>query len=595
MSCNTCNNNSSEDNSPLPSGSSSPDAVPTAAPVTQTTCTTKTVNTVCSTIKDECHDCAPSLNPFARIKLKNAFAMPACEQEVEAIFEEDIANLMVGLTLYAVDATQKTIRLKITKLTPNNKVTLKNICSSCCASSKPVGETIIAETYFAWGLPDCCSPSNSSDSSDCLIGTFFFPNSGATAAANVANSNNFVMGGLYSLGGFIWKVSARVTSTQILLENPAPGNGSTTGGFIEGGCDGECVYPITPISEASECDDAAVSAVTLIGCTTAGKKKLTGTAACGLVQFDKAAGTFSVADLLGGSTVTGPHYIQWDKDNPCNSKLVSAPDLLGAACSTITEPLFLTPANASNEYEITVANTSAFTVSAPNNIVTLSSRQFTVTAIVSSGTPGKIRLMPRFTVTVSETILADSQICVVEGCQPFPSTQWPFGCALDSNGERVFCASDGLRTSPAKSSSIGVQFFTFPADIGGIEAVGTYPQANTAVAISNPSSCHNAVVYGQIEYTNEFILDDDGNWVCETLYDLDVAAATLRDSFNIQSQNGQRRIDVRMVTSFAFGLTAGQTRTLNIVPRFRCTNSSANNNLIWGDCSGLVTWHVTNT
>jgi hypothetical protein len=521
--------------------------------------------------------------------------MPACEQEVEAIFEEDIANLMVGLTLYAVDATQKTIRLKITKLTPNNKVTLKNICSSCCASSKPVGETIIAETYFAWGLPDCCSPSNSSDSSDCLIGTFFFPNSGATAAANVANSNNFVMGGLYSLGGFIWKVSARVTSTQILLENPAPGNGSTTGGFIEGGCDGECVYPITPISEASECDDAAVSAVTLIGCTTAGKKKLTGTAACGLVQFDKAAGTFSVADLLGGSTVTGPHYIQWDKDNPCNSKLVSAPDLLGAACSTITEPLFLTPANASNEYEITVANTSAFTVSAPNNIVTLSSRQFTVTAIVSSGTPGKIRLMPRFTVTVSETILADSQICVVEGCQPFPSTQWPFGCALDSNGERVFCASDGLRTSPAKSSSIGVQFFTFPADIGGIEAVGTYPQANTAVAISNPSSCHNAVVYGQIEYTNEFILDDDGNWVCETLYDLDVAAATLRDSFNIQSQNGQRRIDVRMVTSFAFGLTAGQTRTLNIVPRFRCTNSSANNNLIWGDCSGLVTWHVTNT
>jgi hypothetical protein len=602
MGCKDCgDNHSNDDVTILPSGSNTPDAKPACVhtettETTETTkCTIKHPNKICSTIKDECHDCAPAPIPFARIKLLNAIAMPDCNQDVEAVFEEDITNLMVGLSLYAVDPTQRQIRLKIVGLTPDHKLTLRNICSSCCNSTKPVGETILAGTYFSWGIPDCCSPANSSDSSDCLIGTFFFPNSGATAAANVANSNNFVLGGLYSLGGFIWKVTARVTSTQILLENPAPGNGSTAGGFIEGGCDGQCIYPITPISEASECDDSAVDAVSLIGCTTTGKKKLTGSRPCGLVQFDLAGNTFSVVDLLGGSSVTGPHYIQWDKDNPCNSKLISAPDLAGANCSTITEPLFLTPANASNQYEITVANTAIFTVSAPNNIVTLSGRQFTVTAIVNAGAPGKIRLQPRFTVVASETIPPDSQICIVEGCQPFQSSQWPFGCSIDSFGERVFCATDGLRTSPAKSSNIGAIALSYTPDIGGIEALGTYNNNQTSIVVSNPSPCHSAVMTGLVQYTNLLLLDDDGTWICETVIGEDVAPNIVYDTFQLASHNGQRRVSAKMVCAIYTTLAPGQSKTFNILPRLRTTNASPNNNLLWENAIGVASWHVTNT
>ncbi len=592
--CNTCGGSGdvSDTSEMLPESTNTPPAelaptVPCPAP------TTVIKRVSCSTIKDECHDCDPSPIPFARIQLANAFPLPACNQEVEAVFKEDISNLMVGLTVFAVDANQKTIRLRITKITPDNKLTLKNMCSSCCGSTKPVGETIIAETYFSWGLPDCCAASSTVDADACLVGTFFFPAAGATSPANVPNSNIFVLGGLYSLGGFIWKVTARVTTGQILLQNPSPGNGSTVGGSIEGGTDGVCVYPITPISSASECDDSPVDAVTLIGCTSAGKKKLTSDKACGYVRFDKTNGSFSAVDLLGGSTITGPHYIQWDKDNPCNSKLVSAPQLVGTQCTTITAPIFLTPTNASQEYEVSVETTAPLTITAPNNIVTILGRQYTVLAIVAAGTPGVVRVKPRFAVGVSETVPETSQMCVVEGCQPFPKADYLLPGDLEDLGMKIFCSDDGLRTYPIPTSFIGINGINFATDIGGIETGGTHDQPNIAVNLTNPSTVYPANVLVIVEYRNKLRLDDDGVWVCQTLTGLDTPAGVLTDEFEVSSQNGQKDITVRMSASLAVTLAPGQTKVLNIVPRLLTTNSSANSNLLWLDCNGRVTAHFT--
>lgn len=592
--CNTCGNGGSaiSDNSEiLPSSTNAPTtevlvSVTPATPVTE-------VTKICSTIKEECHDCAPAPIPFAKIKLKNAFALPACDQETEAVFVEDISNLMPGLTLYAVDSAQKTVRLKITKVTPLNKLTLKNVCSSCCGSTKPIGETVIAETYFSWGLPDCCATSSNVDAESCLVGTFYFPAAGATAQANVPNANIYVLGGLYSLGGFIWKVTARVTNTQLLLQNPSPGNGSTVGGYIEGGTDGVCVYPITPISEASECDDSPVEAVTLIGCTSAGKKKLTSSKKCGYVRHDVATGSQSIVDLLGGSSVTGPHYIEWDKDNPCNSKLVSAPQLVGTQCSKLTAPLFLTPTNVSQEYEIEFETTFPFTATAPNNVITLSGRQFTVLAVVSAGMPGVVRIKPRFAVSGSETILEGSQVCVVEGCQPFPKTDYVLPGDLETLGMKIFCSDDGLRTYPIPTSFVGINGINFAIDIGGIETGGTHDQPNIAVNLTNPSAVYPANVLVIIEYRNKLRLDDDGVWVCQTLTGLDTPAGVLTDEFEVSSQNGQKDITVRMSASVITTLAPSQTKVLNIVPRLLTTNSSANSNLLWMDCNGRVTAHFT--
>lgn len=592
--CNTCGGSSSDSSDILPVATNTPPAELAPTPTVETTCTTKTVARVCSTIKDECHDCAPEPIPFARIKLANAFALPSCNEETEAVFDNDISNLMVGLTLYAVDSAQKTIRLRITKITPDNKLTLKNMCSSCCGSTKPVGETVIAGTYFSWGLPDCCASSSSVDADVCLVGTFFFPASGATSPANVPNSNVFLLGGLYSLGGFIWKVTARVTTTQILLQNPAPGNGSTVGGSIEGGTDGVCVYPLTAISEASECDDSAVDAVTLIGCTSSGKKKLTGgTKDCGYVRWDKTSGSFSVVDLLGGSSVTGPHYVAWDSVNPCNSKLVSAPQLVGTQCSTITAPLFLTPTNSTQEYDMEFGTTTPFTSTAPNNIVTLSGRQFTVLAVVTPGTPGVLRIKPRFSVTVAETIPQDSQVCVVEGCQPFPKADYLLPGDLEDSGMKIFCSDDGLRTYPIPTSFAGSNAFSFTTDIGGIETGGTHDQPNFPVNLTNPSAIYPAYVSVIIEYRNKLTLDVDGLWVCQTLTGLDVPAGTLTDDFEITSQAGQQNITVRMSGTLTTMLAPGQTKVLNVLPRLLTTNSSANTNLVWKDCTGRVTAHFT--
>lgn len=594
--CNTCGG-STETEEMLPVATNTP-ALDTIVPTTVTTCTTKKVATVCSTIRDECHDCAPDPLPFAKIKLTNAFALPACDHEVEAVFDEDISNLMEGLTLYAVDAAQKTIRLRITKITPDNKLTLKNVCSSCCGSSKPVGETIIADTYFSWGLPDCCAAASGVDADACLVGTFFFPASGATAPANVPNSNIFVLGSLYSMGGFIWKVTARVTTTQILLQNPAPGNGSSVGGYIEGGTDGVCVFPITPISEASECDDSAVDAVSLIGCTASGKKKLTSEKHCSYVRFDHVTGSFSSVDLLGGSTISGPHYVEWDKDNPCLSRLVSAPQLVGTQCGTLKGDLFLTTANVSQEYEIDVSTTVPLYTVAPNNIITLSARQFTVLAIItpsSLGVDGKIRIKPRFTVGGSETIPETTQYCVVEGCQPFPKTDYLLAADLEDNGQPVYCADDGLRVAPPPKSFAGLVGISFPADVGGIEVVGNYDRANVAVTLTNPSNAHSCWVTGQIEVINTLTLNDDGIWFQDILTGVDVAANVLSLSKRIVSQNGQRVLSDSLNLSFIESLAPGQTKTLNIILRIRTTNASADTDLVWSDADGRVAVHMTTT
>lgn len=604
--CKPCNSGNSIDTDGgdiLPVGASVPDVQPTSPTHNhehhkhhhKCNCPEPQVKHIsCSTIKDECHSCAEDPIPFARIETVTSFAMPSCDQTTEVSFKEDVSFLMKGLTLFGVDATQKTIRLKIAEIVPKTKLVLRNPCSSCCGSTKPVGETVIAGTLFAWGLPDCCAPSANVNGEDCLSGTFFFPAPGQASAANVQNANNFVLGGLYSMGGFIWKVTARVTSTQILLENPLPGNGSTVGGYLEGGCDGECLYPITPISEASECDDAGVSSVTLIGCTPSGKKKLVGPARCGFVQQNADGATVSLREFLGGSAITGPHYIQWDAANPCNSKLVSSPDLAGATCATITCALFLTPANVNQEYEVEVSSTQPFTSTAPNNVITLGGRQFTVLAIITAGIPGKIRVKPRFEVTVSETIPTNSQACVVLGCQPFPSTDYPYPCALDTYGERVFCAIDGLRTAPRSTSGLASLPIADETVIGGIKPVSTHDRAIISIAVANPSPCHPAVAQGHIEITQRSIFDDTGVWFYDILWDEDATPTSLRTSLRVQSQSGRRIIETPMFSTIQLFLNPGQTKTVNVLLRLRTTNASSDTDpLSWEFSKGLIAMHMT--
>jgi len=255
--------------------------------------------------------------------------------------------------------------------------------------------------------------------------------------------------------------------------------------------------------------------------------------------------------------------------------------------------LFLTPDNTSNSYEVTVSRTDVLTSSEPNNIITLAGREFTITAIIIAGTPGKIRLTPRFVVNTSETILADSQWCVVEGCQPFALTAWPFPCPIDVAGQPVYCAADGLRTVPKMPSAFGGITFAQNSDIGGIETLGTYSRTQISHVINNPSSCYTSVVHGTIEYVDSYTLDDDGSWDQQLLYNENIVPTTVRRSIRVASQNGERRIDSQIVVGFYVAIPPGGSTSLNILPRLVCVNASANTNLAWTSTTGEITYIVS--
>lgn len=585
--CNSCNDNVSDASElPLPVAGSEVAVVETTTAVVPCTTTTQVVNRVCTEIVDSCGCLPPEAAPWAKISNTHAFAMPGCNQEVEVLFDKKVEGLVPGLELYGLDSLQKTIRLRIKTVTPDYKLVLVNPCNACCNSTKPIGESIPAGLAFTWGIPQCCSSTAQSNANDCLVGTFFYPAVGASSPANVQNSFNFAIGGIYSLAGFLWKVAARVTATQILLQNLAPGNGSIVGGFVDGGDGSNCIYPITPVSDTDSCNDAAVSAVAILGCTPSGIKKLSGSN-CGLPVFNSATGEFSVQPLMGGSIISGPHYIQYDAVNPCNSVLVHSPDLAGAQCTTITGDLFLVVGVGT--YEIEVASTSGMTTTAPGNIVTLDGRQFNVTAIIVPGAPGKIRITPRFVVSASETISEGSQLCIVSGCQPFPSSEWPFDGNLEDHGTKIFCSSTGLKGAADHNSTVVSTDFTDGDDIN-IAAAGNYPQGVQVVNLANPSATRLAHVTGVLAVNYQLTLDTDGEWAVETLFDID--AVPTAAPLILRATPLGARFDVQLVTNFAMVLNPLQSRSIQFNPRVRTITLSANAGVRFHGYTARLTTHL---
>lgn len=611
-SCKSCDSSTDSVDAPLPSNVLSTETIviPVTTVVPSTTTIVETVTTttpivactrsttlvrdrLCSDIVDECH-CGPVIpQPLAKMCTTLAFAMPACGLEVDVVFDKNIDGLLPGLELYAIDATQKTIRLVIAKLTPSNQASLRNPCSSCCVSTKPIGEVIPLGTCFTWGIPACCNTGASSSSSDdCLVGTFFFPAAGATSPAKVKNAFNFAVGGIYSLAGFLWKIAARVTVDQILLQNPIPGNGSIVGGSVEGGCTGECIYPITAVADVDECNDSAVLAVALSGCTSTGKKKLTGTDDCGLVTFNKTTGEFTVKPLLGGSVNTGPHYIEFNPANPCQSKLVFSPDLSGASCSTTNCAIYLSPLNSSNVYEVEVGDATKFSANAPNNIVTISNRQFAVTAIIVPGAPGKLRIQPRFLVTNSETISAQSKICVVAGCQPFPASDWPFGTTPEISGSKVYCSADGLRGLPDITSRASSIDFSNGGDLN-ISAIGNHAEPEITFTLANPYGARAAHVSGSIAIVYQLRLAVDGEWRLETLFNVDAVPTVAQPSMRPLSLDAT--FDVQVVTLFTVELLPAQIRIVRVIPQVRTVNASANAAVRFRGYTARIITHLMTT
>jgi hypothetical protein len=585
--CNSCGGSVSDASElPLPVAGSEVAVVETTIVEVPCKTVTKEVHKVCADIKDNCGCPPPDAAPWAKISNTHAFAMPACNQEVEVLFDKKVEGLVPGLELFGLDSLLKTIRLRIKTVTPDYKLVLVNTCNACCNSTKPIGESIPALIAFTWGIPQCCSSTTQSNANDCLVGTFFFPAIGATSPANVQNSFNFAVGGIYSLAGFLWKVTARVTSTQILLQNLAPGNGSTVGGFVDGGDGSNCTYPITPVSDTDSCNDAPEAAVALLGCTASGVKKLTGPN-CGIPVLDTATGLFTVKQLLNGSLVAGPHYIEYDPVNPCNSRLVHSPELSGALCTTITGDLFLVVGITT--YEIEVASTAGMTTSAPGNIVTISGREFNVTAIITPGAPGKIRITPRFTISISETIPENSQLCIVSGCQPFPASDWPYGGTLLAQGTKIFCSPDGLRGVADHNSTVSSTDYDDGDDIN-IADIGNYPQGVQSYSISNPSVTRLGHVSGVLTINYQLTLDTDGEWAVETLFDVDAVPSAA--PFILRAMPIGARFDVQLVTNFSLTVNPGVSRTIQFNPRVRTINASANTGVRFHGYTGRLTTHL---
>lgn len=591
--CTTCSGSGeTSDNLPLPTSSSEPCA---EAPVVTPPCPCPApVTSLCTTIKDQCSCLPPDPQPFAKLVNDIAFAIPACQATVEVTFEQDVSNLIPGLEIFAIDLNLKTIRLSIVEVVPFNKLVLTNKCSACCGGSKPVGEAVSKGTLFTWTVPQCCTDSSGPTGIDCLVGTFFFPAVGATSPANVPNAFTFAIGGIYSMGGFLWKVTARVTDKQILLENVAPGNGSTVGGFIDGGNDGVCRYPITPISDVDECADVAATSVSLVGCTAGGRKKLTGTAKCGVPVFDPVTGQFTVQPILQGSALAGPHYVAWDPVNPCNSKLVYAPDLAGAACATTLCAIYLSPANPSGAYEVEVSDTAPFGINPPNSQITIAGKVFTVTAIVVAGQPGKIQFTPVNPITVSETVPLGTKICTAEGCQPFPRSAYPFPPArpIELDGQLVYCANDGLRTNPGFPSYTQNFDFLDTGDIA-INSEEVHDGTIHSFSVTNPSLARSANAIGTCSVVYRTTLIDTGDWRLETKLNPGVTPpVSVYPSIKPMRPVDLQNYDTTVVTPFALTLLPGETVIVYIRPTIRTITTPPDGGTVWTQTQTRVTVQV---
>lgn len=586
--CNSCGDDSEEGVSPeaYPITTSPMPMAPRSSELT--TCIISSALTTYPTKKvvSQCSSCDTPDQPIACIELKTSTAMPACNAETILEFSLDVSKLAVGINLWAVGVGF----LRIISIPSVNQLRVKNLCE---AQNLSPGSIIPARTCFAWGIPYAAVLATTTNNTGPFLDSpgFIVPAVNACSVAKVKNPAGLATGQSVSLAGYNYRVGAQIDSLTYSLCND--NNGAVPNSIIQAdaNCDGQLDWPLVILSEADVCTAATVTSAVVVGCTTSGLRKIAGSSRCDTLRWNPTIAQWS-AERLFTSPNSGAHYIDF---NPlsCEWSLVYAPDLLGSACTTLVDGLNLDPLNTTNVYSVPVASTTGLSI---GRIVRIAGLDFDLVAIILAGTPGTIRLTPRFVVTTVQTIPSASTICIVdEQCPAFASSTYPANIGAVTLGQPVYCAGDGLRTLPSQKSNIGANGFSLPAPIN-INPLGIHDSAIYSVVIANPSPVLPAHVHLNIQGLSDLTINDDGRWRYELLIGNNVPPTQIVKSARINMPPGttsQWPTSFQLNYNEVFGLLPGETRTFNFRFRVDTNNASVQNpNAEWSVLESTLHYSV---
>lgn len=571
--CGTCGSNSDDDEGVVPEAYSVSTApMPVPAQGREVACSIKPIVSACATkpVVNQCSCCPTPDQPIGGVKLMNTVPMPACQMEADLEFDADISKLPAGLNLWATGVGF----LRISSILGPNKIRAKNLCEGNILSP---GESIIAGTQFSWGIP--YAPVQGSGSSN-NVGPFLdepgfiVPVIGSCNAARVKNPAGLATGQVVSLAGYNYRISAQIDAFTFAFCNDNNGAVANSAVEADGNGDGTLDWPIVVQDQAEVCTGSSVGSGVLIACTNSGQKKLVGTSRADVPRWNPSIAQWA-AEALFASQNTGPHYVSFNATTK-EWTLVYAPDLLGGDCTKLKDGINLDPDNTSNLYSPDVESTAGM---APGAVLKIGGLDFDLVTVLTAGTPGKVRLRPRFSVTSVQTIAAGTSVCIsISQCPPFAGSSYPSGIGAIVNGSPVFCSADGLRTFPPMRSTVGAAPLDLPSPVN-INAAGDYDSANLAIVITNPSSILPAHVHLNFSSRAEYTLNSDGSWRHEILRGDGVPATTAVKSLRHRMPGGLTAADQwvtgsQIVYNEVFGLTAGETKTINFKVRIKTVNAS---------------------
>lgn len=318
----------------------------------------------------------------------NSFNFPACAAFVELVIERAAERLVPGQVLY-----KKGIGALHIDSVDGDTVVAKNLCDD--PSNLEAGTPVASGIKWTVGFPPYAITAQNpaaSATTPYLMSDLVVPAVGNDVTIKVSTVNGISNGDVVEISGLRYKVKSIVNSTTLILTNEGDGGEVNSVLHWDSNCDGIPEYPVVVITGTNACDKEPV-----------------------------ASGIPVVCNAGAQSTIPGPEsdeaFLMW---NPLTQQAEWRQFNCAACapCTTFSCCLILDPENESQEYILTVADSSIFTdpdysVYDPLLII-IDDREFIFIEAIDET---HIRIKPNFEVTEVEEIDGPGQVCIADCCR----------------------------------------------------------------------------------------------------------------------------------------------------------------------------------
>jgi hypothetical protein len=527
-------------------------------------CLTKTANIV-----DQGHCCEPASKMIYALALKLKGNMPTCGGTSDLLFDADLTGFPTGIDI----SSPVTGPLTVVRVLGTDVLVVQNPCNGLQLLSP--GEAIPTGTKFVWGPTQYGLTGDQDPDLVYLTADFIVPEVGNCNPAKVSTISGLTIGSIYKIQGEQYRLSDKLDNNTIKLCND--GNGAVVNSTIyyDPDGDGEPEVPLIQVGDADVCSGSPVASGKIVACKNGEPTTLKGVSGIDIPFWNPITNEHDMKAIFS-SEESGPHVIDYDAENKTYT-LKYCPEACSEDCKTLECCLELSTANTSNIYDIQISSSAGLSTTAPGNVITIGGRDYDIIAILGSA---KIRIRPRFTVSVDETIEAGTSACVASGCLPRPDSDYSAAYGVyagdPDDGMPVFCANDGLRTLPGYPGSTSISELVQSNTLDITSTDRTRSMGN--VSITNNSNFRNALALIILEITDTFDVHNQGRWTRQVLLDGNVIAS------HVFKVGAPVRAGYVLTTTKIEVLAPGQTLTLPVQVTMDNTAASTSTN-DWESCS----------